>query len=282
MVTAFDDPHAASVSVFTDVDGRYDFPPLTPGAYRLRARRIGWREAVVDQVVVSAEGASSDFSLALTDDLNSQLPPTYFKSLLQWPSAHVSGDFTRACANCHQIGDPRWREPRTPEQWQEVINRMIGYGGIPFFEETRAVLFETLAHTFASDAPAPQFPVPPPPSGDAVRAVIYEWEIDPVQRPGCHDLELGRDGLVYTVPGVWTLNPRTFERGHLPCRVVATRSSATATAICGSPPRDPRSSSSSTSRPGPSRTLRSRASATISARIHTPSLSMRRDTSGTR
>lgn len=90
MVTAFDDAHAASVSVFTDVDGRYDFPPLTPGAYRLRARRVGWRDAVVEPVVVSAEGASSDFSLALTDDLNSQLPATYFKSLLQWPSAHVA------------------------------------------------------------------------------------------------------------------------------------------------------------------------------------------------
>ena len=208
-MTAFDDPNAASITVFTDTDGRYDFPPITPRAYRVRARRIGWRDNVVDRVdVLATTGASVDFGLATTDDLNSQLPPTYFKSLLQWPSQHVAGDFARACANCHQIGDHRWREPRTAEEWTQVINRMIGYGGIPFFDETRTVLFDTIINTFATGAPAiPHFAVPPPPSGDAVRAVIYEWEIDPAQRPGCHDLELGTDGVVYTVPGVWTLRP---------------------------------------------------------------------------
>ncbi len=217
MVTAFDDPHAASVSVFTNVDGSYEFPALAAGSYRLRARRIGWEDGALDAVNVSEDlGGVADFSLAPTDDLNGQLPPTYFKSLLQWPSERVAGDFARACANCHQIGDPRWRVPRTRDEWQEVVNRMIGYGGVPFFPETRAVLLDTLARTFAPDAPAPHFAVPPPPSGDAVRAVIYEWEIDPVQRPGCHDLELGRDGVVYTVSGVWTFDPRTGERSRLP------------------------------------------------------------------
>jgi cysteine-rich repeat protein len=216
MVTALDEANFASVTVFSDADGRYDFPPLDPRAYRLRARRIGWQDGTADSVDVTADGAVADFSLSTTNDLNGQLPPTYFKSLLQWPSQHVAGDFSRACANCHQIGDFRWREPRTADEWTQLINRMISYGGIPFFAETRDVLFDTIIRAFGPDAPTPHFDVPPPPSGDAVRAVIYEWEIDPDQKPGCHDLELGTDGVVYTVPGVWTLDPRTGARGHLP------------------------------------------------------------------
>src|SRR4029079_13620710 len=58
--------------------------------------------------------------------------------------------------------------------------------------------------------------VPAPPSGEVLRAVIREWEIDPVRRPGCHDLELGRDGTVYTVSGLYSLNPAPGERAYYP------------------------------------------------------------------
>ena len=89
---------------------------------------------------------------------------------------------------------------------------MIGYGAVPFFEETRQLLLPTLISTFADNPTFPHFATPPPPRGDAVRAVIYEWEIDPDKKPGCHDLELGEDGTVYTVGGVFSLNPKTMER----------------------------------------------------------------------
>jgi cysteine-rich repeat protein len=216
MITAYDDADAASVSVFTGVDGRYDFPPLAAGTYRVRARRSGWDTASAAAVAVTASGGVADFALQPAGDPNAQLPPIYFKSLLEWPNARVEGDFSRACANCHQIGDFRWRGGRTREEWQAVVDRMIGYGGVPFLQETRDVLVDTLAHTFGPQSPAPRFSAPPPPSGEVLRAVISEWEIDPVARPDCHDLELGLDGTVYTVGGVWTLNPRTGERASFP------------------------------------------------------------------
>ncbi len=219
MVTAFDDAAAGSVSVFADARGYYAFPTLPGGTYRVRAKRIGWEEATRDAVALPAGGAATvDFALAPTDDLASQLPASYFHDLLQWPTQRIKGDFSRACANCHQIGDHRFRTRRTEAEWETIVNRMIAYGGIPFFDETRALLLPTLASTFGPDAPDPHFAVPPPPRGEAVRAVIREWEIDPVQKPGCHDLELGLDGTVYTVGGVWTFNPATGVRGHLPVR----------------------------------------------------------------
>ena len=49
---------------------------------------------------------------------------------------------------------------------------MIGYGAVPFFAETRDVLLPILVSTFAGDGLYPPFSAPPPPSGDAARAVI--------------------------------------------------------------------------------------------------------------
>ncbi len=216
MVTAFDDERAASVTVFSGSDGRYEFPPLDGRAYRLRAHRIGWDDAAERQISLSGEAARADFTLAPTADLNAQLPANYFYSLLEWPSDRVKGDFSRACANCHQIGDRvRWQR-RSREEWETIINRMIGYGGVPFFDETRDVLLDTVAATFSPDAPVPSFTAPPAVTGDAARVVIREWEIDPEARPGCHDLEIGRDGTVYTVGGVYAIHPQTYERTKFP------------------------------------------------------------------
>jgi cysteine-rich repeat protein len=215
IVTAIDDERAASVSVFTAVDGTYEFPDLQLASYRVRAKRVGL-EPVIREGVMLPRAEGVDFVLASTLDLNAQLPPSYFYSLLEWPNDRVKGDFTRACGNCHQIGDHRFRQPRAFREWESIVNRMIGYGGVPFFDETRELLLPTLAETFSPEAPLPEFETPPAPSGDAVLAVIYEWEIDPALRPSCHDLELGTDGTVYTVGGVWSFNPTTGERASYP------------------------------------------------------------------
>ncbi len=212
MVTAFDDDRHYSVTVVAGADGRYDFPLLARRVYNLRAQRIGWDEERRADVALFSRNISVDFSLSPTDDLNAQLPATYFYSQLEWPNQRVKGDFSRACANCHQIGDRvRWTR-HTRAEWQVIVDRMIGYGGVPFFDEAREVLLDTIAETYSPDAPVPVFDVPPPISGDAARVVIHEWEIDPDEKPGCHDLEIGLDGTVYTVGGVYTLNPKTFER----------------------------------------------------------------------
>jgi virginiamycin B lyase len=214
-VTAADPALHRSVSVFTAADGSFRFPPLPPAAYQLRAKRIGF--AATTQDLTTQRGpATATFTLPAVDDVTDQLPASYFLSLIHWPSKHVQGDFVRACANCHQIGNFEFRESRTPADWETLVNRMIGYGAVAFFEETRELLLPTLTATFANDPTFPHFAPPPPPHGDAVRAVVYEWEIDPENKPGCHDLEIGNDGTVYTVPGMYSLNPATMERASYP------------------------------------------------------------------
>jgi cysteine-rich repeat protein len=214
-VTASDAVLHRSVSVFTAVDGSFRFPSLPPAAYQLRAKRIGYMDGTLD--LAEQHGpATATLTLATMVGITDQLPASYFLSLIPWPSKHVQGDFVRTCANCHQIGNFEFREPRTAAEWDTLVNKMIGYGAVPFFDETRQLLLPTLTSTFANNPTFPQFVPPPPPRGDAVRAVIYEWEIDPDKKPDCHDLELGDDGTVYTVGGVFSLNPKTMERHNYP------------------------------------------------------------------
>ena len=214
MLTAFDADRHESTSVWSGADGRYVFPELRPAVYSLRARRIGFADGTGDGIDLTSTGTSADFSLQPTADVNGQLPANYFLSLLHWPSQRVRGDFERTCANCHQIGTFEFQEPRTLDDWQTVVNRMIGYGTVPFFPDTRDLLVPTLTSTLGDPSKYPSFPAPPPPTGDAVRAVVREWEIDPVDHPDCHDLEIGTDGTVYTVPGVYTVDPATGQRSH--------------------------------------------------------------------
>ena len=147
---------------------------------------------------------------------------------------------SRACANCHQIGNFEFRESRTAAEWEALVNRMIGYGAVPFFDETRQLLLPTLISTFANNPTFPHFAPPPPPRGDAVRAVdLRVGDRSGEQARTATTSSSGIDGTVYTVPGVYSLNPATMERAQLSDRRTADiRSSATPTATCGSPRPD--------------------------------------------
>jgi cysteine-rich repeat protein len=219
MLTAFDDARLESVSVFSQADGRYVFPRLRPGSYRLRARLIGYEDVVREGVTLApGEPATEVFKLTPAADTNSQLPASHWFSLLldDWPNPTIRGDFTLSCGNCHQIGAYRFRRDKTEEEWTEVVTRMMTFLP-PYFQETRDLMLPTLLDAFGPEAPIPALPLPEPPSGDVLRAVIYEYGLgDESFRPGCHDLELGLDNVVYADAGVRWIDPRSGERGTFP------------------------------------------------------------------
>ena len=216
MVTAYDVPRLESVSVFTQADGHYAFPPLRPGRYRLRARLIGWDDAFRENVLLE-RGRTNMFNVKLSPalDVNAQLPASAWFSLLldKWPDAKIRGDFTLSCGNCHQIAAYRFRRTKTEQEWRDTLQEMMTFLP-PYFPETRDLLVQNVLDTYGPGTTAPPLPRPAPPSGDALRAVIYEYGLgDATSRPGCHDLELGEDGVVYQDAGVRWIDPRTGERG---------------------------------------------------------------------
>jgi virginiamycin B lyase len=219
MMTLLDDVRLETVSVFVQEDGHYVFPPVRPGAYRLRARLIGYEDVVQDDVVLAADRfARRDVVMAPTADVNAQLPASAWFSLLldKWPDPRIRGDFTLSCGNCHQIGAYRFRRAKTEDEWREVLAEMM-LNLPPYFPETRERLVDTVIGVFGPAATIPPLPVPPRPSGEVLRAVLHEYVIGTAAHsPGCHDLELGADGRVYSDSGLRWIDPRTGERGIYP------------------------------------------------------------------
>lgn len=215
MVTAYDPVGGQGVTVFTDARGAYDFPALEPLAYRLQAKRVGYDNPAARNVDLRQAGTQVDLVLEATDDFYHQLPASYYNALLvqQWPNAVVRDNFTLACANCHQIGNRKWQQQQAAADWEDVLRRMEALGGPPVMEDTRRHLLPALLNVFGSDAPEPAFTRPDPPSGDALRAVIREYELAPGEASNCHDPEIGPGGVVYSEDGHW-IDPGTLERGY--------------------------------------------------------------------
>src|SRR6185295_12460820 len=134
----------------------------------------------------------------------------------KWPDPTIRGDFTLSCGNCHQIGAYRFRRDKTAAEWDAVITRMMTFLP-PYFQATRDLIRPNLLGTYGPGTALHTSPLPPAPSGEALRAAVYEYGLgDETARPGCHDLELGTDGVVYADSGVRWIDPRSGERGTYP------------------------------------------------------------------
>ncbi|MEO8604610.1 MAG: carboxypeptidase regulatory-like domain-containing protein, partial [bacterium] len=216
MVTLFDDQRLETVSVFAQENGRYAFPRQRPGNYRLRARRIGYEDLVQTGVTLKNHRIRrASFTMVPTANTNDQVPASAWFSLLldKWPDPKIRGDFTLSCGNCHQIGSYRFRRAKTEAEWRSVLTRMMT-NLPPYFQETRDTLIQTVIDTYGPNATYPTLPTPAPPSGDVLKAVIYEYVLGTATNsPGCHDLEIGADNRVYADAGLRWIDPRTSERG---------------------------------------------------------------------
>jgi len=222
MLTVFDDSRLESVSVFAQENGHFVFPRLRPGTYRLRARLLGWQEVEVPVKLAAKLPTTQNFGLSPVADANEQLPASQFLSqiLPKFPTETTRGDFTLSCGNCHQIAGPRFREDKSVAEWGQVVTTMEGFLP-PYHAETRPLILPILLDTLGPNATLPKLPIPPPPSGDVLRATIYEYGLQ--YGPGnntdfssCHDLQLGTDGVVYNDSGVQWIDPRTGEHGVFP------------------------------------------------------------------
>ena len=222
MLTAFDDTRLESVSVFAQEDGHFVFPRLRPGTYRLRARLLGWQELEASVTLKGRRGTKQVFALSPLANANEQLPASQFLSLIlpQFPTPTERGDFTLSCGNCHQIAGPRFREDKSVAEWTQVVGIMQSYLP-PYHAETRPLILPILLDTLGPNATIPPLPIPPPPSGDVLRATLYEYGLpygpgNNTDYSSCHDLELGTDGVVYNDSGIIWIDPRTGEQGVFP------------------------------------------------------------------
>lgn len=217
IVTAIDHDLEKRISVFSSREGLFAIDRLDARVYDVRARIIGMEDEFIREVHADSE-AAIDLKLSMkpAEDLDEQRLGNNLLSQLKFDNMRDKLNFKMNCTYCHQVGTAGFRTPEQPVDWEVMITRMSGYGGL--YEHTRETLVDRLLETYSDEAMKswPRYVPPPAPDGEVLRARITEWDMGVQDSTNAHDLEIGKDGLVYVVDmdndSLISLDPKTGER----------------------------------------------------------------------
>lgn len=221
MISAFDESASKSVSVFTNADGQFRIDGLEDRSYLLRARTIGKEDSFlpdVDPSVKNPDGIS--VAMNPVKNIDEQRRGDNLLGLLKFDNEKDKMNFKMACTGCHQVGTMGFRAPEEPIDWETMIRRMDGFGGL--YKHTQETLVMRLLDTYSEDAMEswPEYTEPSQPDGEVLSARITEWDIGIENETNAHDLEIGQDGNVYVVDmdmgAVIRFNPETAEQETYP------------------------------------------------------------------
>ena len=216
MVSAFDAARQQSTSVFSQADGSFTIDGLRAVKFNVRARLLGQLDVWKKDVAAGADKLSFAMKPAKGEALEIQRPANSGFSMLKWDSMKDKDNYKMMCTYCHQTGSRGWRTPELPVDWDTMIRRMDGFGGL--YRHTQQTLVKRLVETYSVEAVKkwPAYVPPPAPTGTATQAKITEWDMGIRYRAMVHDIELGPDGLVYAVDmgqnAVVSLDPKTGKR----------------------------------------------------------------------
>ena len=216
MVSAIDEDQRKWTSVFTNSDGSFSIPNLRNVDYRVRARLMGLGDEWVSGVAAGTNDLMISTHPAVGAELEAQRPASSAFNMLKFDNPRDKMNFKMFCSYCHQVGTLGFRTPEKPVDWETMLRRMDGFGGL--YPHTQDTIIQRLMETYKDDAVEkwPTFVPPPAPTGLAAAATITMWEMDKPLQGSFHDLEIGRDGNVYAVNiskgRMIALNPQTGEQ----------------------------------------------------------------------
>jgi streptogramin lyase len=189
-VSAKPDAGTIRTSVFTDSHGKYRFPELAPGKYRLTAQAIGYRTARATLELPSQD--KHDFSLVANADAEQtfrQMPGNMALNSLPEATPHdklMKQLVRNDCTSCHTASYPL--QHRFDEAgWNKIIELMknVNVGGL-YVAKDRAPsgildyhqkeLAAYLAKARGPDSKL-ALAIDPRPSGEAARVVIREYDL---------------------------------------------------------------------------------------------------------
>jgi streptogramin lyase len=229
MVQLIAPKNAIRTTVYSNADGRYEFPKLRPGTYTLRiAQPREFHPYVKEKVAIDGATALDDITLARVTG-GEVLPPTPEIAAQmtgsEWlASLSGTGDekklLTTNCNWCHsyqQIFRNRYDE----DGWGKIVNRMTKGAGSPlinmrpagrFNDADTARMVKWLATVRGPQAKDPPFVTLPRPQGRQTRVVITEYEL-PRLELATHDVAGDSKGNIWYSPHrssyIGRLDPRT-------------------------------------------------------------------------
>jgi virginiamycin B lyase len=230
MVQLIAQKSAVRTTVFTNVDGRYEFPRVEPGTYTLRiAQPREFRPFVKEKVELTATTANFDDIVLTRITAGELLPPTPEVAAqmtgAEWLlSLSGAGEDKRIltvyCNFCHsyqQIFRNRYDE----HGWSKIIYRMTHGAGSPLINlrdpgrlsvETESRLVKWLASVRGPDSKDPAFVTLPRARGAQTRVIVTEYEL-PRLELATHDVSGDSKGNVWysthRAPYIGRLDPRT-------------------------------------------------------------------------
>ncbi len=178
-----------ATSVFTDAQGRYFFPPLPPGTYRVRAQAVSFAEGQ-STVRLDDVNARQDFALKKAADFERQL--TGDEVLASLPEAtpedrEMKQIFRNNCVGCHTPGFTL-QHRFDAAGWtavMELMKRVNVYGSYQgpdgklnqVIDHNEKALAAYLARARGPGATSMVYKLRPRPSGEAARVVFKEYDV---------------------------------------------------------------------------------------------------------
>jgi streptogramin lyase len=201
------------ISAFAGADGRIqiDYPESVP--LNLRVRLGGYKDLLQTAV---ASDASLELQLVAETDpaaLAAQQPANaWFAALDFGGDAALKKTALEQCGFCHQQGSFFMRRERSAEEWQQVLERMIGYGARPASAQ-HAQLLEVFQKGYSELRQHPDQVLRAKPwQPQLAGSRITEWPIGDAFSQ-MHDLLLHSNGKIYVGDNLqdrlWEIDPKT-------------------------------------------------------------------------
>jgi virginiamycin B lyase len=219
-VTVSAKPEGATITttVFTDANGRYYFPPMQAGKYRVWAQAVSFETAKGD--VDLAAGKAQDFALKPMKDFFRQLPGDLVLAGLPEDNDNdkkMKRIVRTVCTGCHTpsyILQHRFDEAG----WNAILELMkhVNVYGIyqgPDHKATGVIdynqkdLAAYLAKARGPDDGAMKVTLRPRPSGEAARVVFREYDVPIDPDAGLTPEQIGNDGSDWSLGTPSTLIP---------------------------------------------------------------------------
>jgi hypothetical protein len=150
MISATDEDHRRTTSVFSQADGSFAIDGLRDVAHNMRARRMGHQDEWLDDVEAGGSDVLVKMLLASGLDLEDQRPANSAFSMLKFDNKRDKLNFKMMCTYCHQIGTIGFRTPEKPVDWETMLRRMDGFGGL--YRHTQRTIVKRLVDTYKDDA----------------------------------------------------------------------------------------------------------------------------------
>jgi virginiamycin B lyase len=212
-VQLISDKTAIRTTVYSNQDGRYEFPKLEPGTYTFRiALPREYQPFVKEKVAINGATAMDDIQLTRVTKME-LLPPTReIEAQItgsEWlASLSGSGEdkklLTQNCNFCHSY-QQIFRNHYDEHGWSQIVARMTHGAGSPlilmrpvgrFNDALEAQLVKWLSTVRGPDVPDPSFVTLPRPQGRATHVVITEYEL-PRLELATHDVSGDSKGNIW-------------------------------------------------------------------------------------